>query len=188
MNEIKLDKVKRLELYNQYEILKHVDKHNHDDYEMKQSILVNGLEVEYPRLFEQMYDEIPSHVTDEVKDTFDMFRQLKRSYENLSDEDKKEIDLSDIKCDGYDGNHEHPHSTVAHFYLEQLKHPRRWEELGDYALNSHTRRCGRYAAMVAVWEKYKDNGFLTKEQMFAIIATPQQSSLIKNKRSVAVEE
>ena len=170
MEEVKLDKFKRLDLYNQYEILKHLDKENCEHYEILQNIVANGYEGEYGRLFEHIYNEIPSSLTDEVKDTFDMFRHMNFSYENLTEEEEKDIDVSKLKWHGFDGNHEHEHFSAAHFYLNKLN---LWEELGEHAINSHFTTRFYYPPMIGEWKKYGYGSMLTKEQIQLILNAPQ---------------
>jgi uncharacterized protein YfbU (UPF0304 family) len=181
VRSMKLDKLKRLELFNQFEILKHVDQDNLDHYENLQTIVSCGYEGEYYRLFEHISDEVSASITEEVKDTFDMFRQLNFSYSALSEEDKKAIDATKLKWSGFDGNHE-PHYSVAYFYIEKLK---LWQELGEYAINSHFTTRFLYPPMIEEWKKFKYGEELTKEQIQRILDAPQSAK--KTRESIKAD-
>jgi len=179
MKEMKLDKLERLVLFNQFEILKNLNKDNNfHDYETLQEIVSSGYEGEYHRLFAHLSDGVPSYVTEEVIDTFIMYSLLKYSYSLLSEEDKKEINPQDLEWKGFDANHE-PHYGVARFQLEYLKN---WQDIGAVAINSHHSTRGLYPPMIAQCKKYSETYVeenpcgsvkLTKEQIKGVLKASQ---------------
>lgn len=153
---MELSKKERLFLYNQYEILKLL---NSDDdymvkqYEINQEILLNGYQRNYDDMIEWVLDDTPEDVSEFVWDVLQMYRTLYTSYSALSPDEKKQLDVSDIKYSGFDGNEESDYYMYANFVLEKLG---RYEEIynkGNYTANSHSNIIYRYAGMLERWNE-----------------------------------
>lgn len=147
-----LTKKDRLLLYNQLEILKYLNPDDCDTYELEQKILVDGYKHNYNELIEGFSDELDESVSKYVFDVFQMYRSLNNSYLKLSKEDKLEIDIYDIKFQGYDGNEEVNHYAYAKFVLEDLKRYAEIYDNGNVEFNSHTNKLSDYSRMIQIWK------------------------------------
>lgn len=160
----------RVILYNQYEILKHLNPEELDIYELNQAILSCGFKYNYDELTDGFYDELDESVSKYVFEVFDMYRSLISSYNELSYEEKKSIDMNDIKFKGYDGNEETDYYGYAMFVLEGL---RRYDEIynsGDVVFNSHRNMLYTYNSMLNKWHSFNNRyGVLSLEQIKEII-------------------
>lgn len=142
----------RLILFNQLEILKHLNPEDSDRYDVDQTILVYGYKYNYDELIEGFTEELDESISQYVFDVFQMYRSLNNSYYELSSEEKSEIDLKDIKFQGYDGNEEIDYYVYARFVLEELK---RYDEIydnGKVKLNSHRNMMDKYNRMLTIWK------------------------------------
>lgn len=129
---MKLTRTERLTLWNQYEILKHVDKDGAEQYEQNQEILSSGFELFYSELNQSIYeDTVSEEVGREVQDILDMFRAIKFS------SDKHGYTPASLfaQFDGFDGNESTGHYGFARFVRRQQE---RWDELSDRPDNSHS--------------------------------------------------
>ncbi|HFE9685132.1 TPA: YfbU family protein [Clostridium perfringens] len=148
-----LNDKERLILFNQYEILKRLNKDEYNDYEVKQEILLNGFKYNYDELIEGFSEETKTEISEFVFDVLQMHRVLLFSYEDLTPEEKKEINLGDIKFRGFDGNEEIDYYMYAQFVLKKLK---RFEEIyddGKVEFNSHWNTLNRYKRMLNTWNE-----------------------------------
>lgn len=166
MSKIKLDLKERLFLANQYEVLKHVDPGNAAEYEKAQEIVRGGFEIGYSLLVGSLDEEGMRYENGKrVHDILDMYRRLKRSFEELAD--KSGINPKDIEFMGFDGNNEPSELS----YAEHLKRTGRWEEIE--IKDSHMPSLGIYCRMLDEEAKYRGQfSFtpMTKEQIRAVLA------------------
>ncbi len=168
---MELDLKDRLILYNQYEILKGINAEECEEYELMQNIVVNGFKYNYSELIEGFYDETPELISEFVFDVLQMYRVLNNSYEELSLEEKQQINKNDITYGGFDGNEEGSYYTYANFVLEDLG---RYEEIynnGKVELNSHRNMLNKYTRMVRTWKEVKSGRYnsLTFENIKKVI-------------------
>ncbi|MDU5492441.1 MAG: YfbU family protein [Clostridium perfringens] len=150
---VKFTEKERLMLFNQYEILKRLDEDLYDEYELKQEILLNGYTHNYDELVEGFNSEVDSEISKFVFDVLQMHRVLLFSYEDLTPEEKQEVNLKDIKFRGFDGNEETDYYMYAKFVLKKLK---RFEEIyddGKVEFNSHWNTLNRYKRMLNTWNE-----------------------------------
>lgn len=109
-----MDKTTRLILWNQYEILKHLNAGNPRDYELKQEIVSSGFSREYHEIFTPISEEeADSHMQQETLDILGMFRALDRTKANgwvPSSPDR-------AKFEGFDGNND-DHYHYANYLLD----------------------------------------------------------------------
>jgi len=157
-----MNRENRAILYNQYEILKHLDPDQAGDYEKYQSVLSSG--------YTHLYDNILIHISpdeaspDMQQETFDilsMFRALNIAKRNgwvPTDED-------DAKFNGFDGNND-DHYHFAAFLLDD-------EGLFDESSpskNSHSiATLARYRRMLGVWTALEKTYELTSDEAESII-------------------
>lgn len=171
---MELSKKERLILYNQYEILKLLnknDKYTVEKYELNQEILSNGYKYNYGDLVEWMFNDTPDNISEFVWDVFSMYRSLHNSYHELSSEYKDQVDLDDITYQGFDGNEESDYYSYANFILEDMK---RFDEIynnGIVELNSHSHKVPAYKKMLNTWSKIRNDKYskLTLNQINEII-------------------
>ena len=157
---VELSKDQRLVLYNQYEILKGIysnDEHMVDTYNYYQEILVGGYKAQYDELISGFYDELPIDIHEFVFDILQLHRVLFDSYENLMDDEKKEIDKNDIIFDGFDGNEEFEYYRYTESVLTNMQRYSEIYDNGKVTLNSHARRVPIYKRMLDAWEGKKQN-------------------------------
>ncbi|MBU5306265.1 YfbU family protein [Clostridioides mangenotii] len=118
---MELSSKERLFLFNQYEILKHLDKDNVKTYLGYQEIIRKGFKYNYIDLIEGINkDGTEENVSKFVFDVFELHRMLIRSYNDLSRIDKTRINKYDIIFRGYDVLEEINYYTYAKFIIEDL--------------------------------------------------------------------
>lgn len=169
-----LSKKDRLFLYNQYEILKLLnskDKYMVEQYEEYQDILQNGYKYNYDTLIEWVLEDTPDEVSKFVWEVFNMFRALSNSYLELEEDQKAQINLNDIKFQGYDGNEEGEYYSYSNFILEKMKRYHEIYDNGKVELNSHSHMVPTYGKMLDAWIKVRGEKYstLTLKQINEII-------------------
>jgi hypothetical protein len=163
-----LSKIERLVLMNQYAILEKVDRKNAKEYAKNQRILDRGYAFFYSEMMPS--DEVPYERCQLVVDILDMFRALKRSYNELTD--KSGIDPKEVRFDGFDGNNESDLLSFAEF----LQKDRRYQESLKGDLNSHAMRQDWYKRMLARFNTISESHAapnkwdLTKDEIKEIVA------------------
>lgn len=118
---MELSKKERLILFNQYEILKHLNPDEQEGYEINQKILQDGFVYDYNRLDSFLSEETPVDVSEFVYEVLQMYRCIRDSYYSYNEKDKKEFNKLDPKFRGFDGNEEPEYYIYACFLLEKIK-------------------------------------------------------------------
>ena len=159
---MKLTRVERWMLANQYQILERLDPENREDYETCRIALERGYELSYDTCANNIDERgLSEEECEEVLAILDMFRALHHSMEKLTD--RTGIDLPAVEFDGFDGNNESKQLAYAEFYC---KHYDAYAELT--VLNSHGPALGGYRSMRRVWESCVNKHQPTKEEVVAI--------------------
>lgn len=167
---MELTKKDRLLLFNQLEILKHLNPDEADRYEIEQKIIVNGYKYHYDELVEGFDEDLDISVSEYVFDVLQMYRSLNNSYAALSSEEKSQIDIDDIKYQGFDGNEEGSYYSYANFLLEDYDRYGEIYDDGKVELNSHRNMIRRYDRMLETWKSFNNRyGNLTLGQIKEII-------------------
>ena len=164
---MKLTRVERLILCNQFRILAKLVPDEADTYDGWYEALADGYEMHYEDCCQNIYEETMS-VEDsrEVIDTLTMFRVLKYAVRDMKV--KPEVDDWRLKFAGYDGNYETQHMAYAEYFC---KHDGgRFEDLEITDFNSHSACVDGYGRMVTEWNKSKDINNPTKEEVERIAA------------------
>jgi len=133
---MKLTKVERLILSNQYKILSKIDPDS-DFYEANIEILNSGYEYEYYTLFGEINeDSVPTEICEETIAILSMFRRFSNQLRVLSEDKKNELgsSLEKMKFQGFDANND-SHYFYTKFMIERLG---KWDELKNMYLNSHS--------------------------------------------------
>jgi uncharacterized protein YfbU (UPF0304 family) len=143
----------RRQLANQHEILEKLDPNNADYHSKCQTILEKGYTLLYGEVFQSVGEEVSEDDCKFVYDVLDMYRDLIRSHEALTD--KAGVDADDVRFPGFDGNNE----TELFGFIRFLKEQGLWEEtLASSGLNSHSETITRYQKMLknhkAIRDKY----------------------------------
>lgn len=163
---MKLTRVERWMLWNQYRILEALYPADQREFEEAREALECGYEYQYDHLCRHVFQEtLSKDECDEVISILEMFRALQHSYKNL--EDKDGIEEWTVTFAGFDGNHETKQMAFARYFC---KHDGgRFEdlEIGD-RFSSHCQLLGRYRQMLAQWQAMGKPYDLTKEQLPAI--------------------
>ena len=140
MTPTELTQVERQILANQHLILAKLNE-DKDDYEyksnlMKREILIKGLTGEYHEIFDVYSDEVSFDICQETSDILNMYRRINNVIARLTESEKEELelDLEEIKFEGFDGNSD-DHYGYTNFIIENLD---KWKELKDTYLNSHS--------------------------------------------------
>ena len=148
---MKLSRVERCLLANQYRILELLDKHERDGYAIRREALEQGYELEFAGVFSQIHTDVLSEDDcREVMDILDMYTHLRRSFDALGPSDRLGISEGDLRFPGFDGNHEGFHLA----YARHLGKTDRWSNLlGDEGndLNSHVPTLEMYRRMLDVY-------------------------------------
>ena len=153
---MKLSKKDREILYNQFEILKLLNKD--DEYEVKtyekyQRIVESGYTLNYDEFSSVISEnETEEEIQKFVYDVLDMFRGLIFSFGNL--DDKEGLTIEDVRYQGFDGNEEGEYYGYANFLLEDLKIYQESYEVSKSFLNSHCNKVQEYRRMLEVFKKY----------------------------------
>lgn len=166
-NEIKLSRIERLLLSNQYRILEGMYPDEAEQYEQNRKAIESGFELHYEDCFSALSESVlTSEECEEVLDILSMYRAI-----TFSDRDN-EIKDSYAKFRGFDLNDEYEGKRVmyARYFINDLD---RFTELkygNSYAdCNSHTKTMEKYRKMLRVWESMDDPNNLEKKEILKIV-------------------
>lgn len=177
---MKLSKQERLILYNQYQILMSINSNSFmtETYNNYQEILLKGYTSEYHNLMNIFEDELSEDVTGLVWDVFNMYRNLKSSYRQLSVDEKEEIIIDDVTFQGYDEYNEYPYFEYARFILFDLKHCEEIYDDGKVVLYSSKRMINTYEYMVETWKGIQGPRLLDKKM--EVLTFDQMKDIIES--------
>lgn len=150
-NLMKLTKLERLSLCNQFLILEKLYPEYADGYEQHRKAVQNGYALNYDWIMEHMYDEMSEQECKEVLDILEMYRSITFSYERLSE--KESINTGFLKFPGFDGNNESGQMGYAMYFIidlgryEELKYGKEFPDL-----NSHRPTLEKYRSMLEEWK------------------------------------
>ena len=155
---MELDEKDRTILYNQYEILKILDKEQEKHYKVLQKIIENGYSHEYYKLCPSSIDPLDSEIAEFVWDVFRMYDILDISYIDLDEKQQDLIEKWRIEFRGYDGNNETEYLAYADFVLRDLNtFASLWDQKKD--LNSHMPRLEYYRRKLAAWQAVREDDY-----------------------------
>lgn len=143
---MKLTKIERLQLANQYKILWELTKDN--SYAIKEEIVERGFEGLYEDLFESISDDISREIYEETMNILNMYDIINNSYSKLTDEQKTHINIEKLKFEGFDLNND-DHYSYMKFLVEKMG---QWGDYKGKYINSHTQESIRkYRNMLNVY-------------------------------------
>ena len=167
---MELTKKDRLLLFNQLEILKHLNPDEVDRYEVEQKIIANGYKYHYDELVEGFDDDRDVSISEYVFDVLQMYRSLNNSYVALNPEEQSQIDIKSLKFRGFDGNEEGAYYSYASFLLKDYDRYGEIYDNGKVELNSHRNMIRTYDRMLETWKSFNDRyGDLTLNQIKEIV-------------------
>ena len=165
---MKLSRVERWILSNQYRILEALHPDDADYYANAREAIENGYELHYRSISQYIYDDVMTdEECEEVIDILSMFRALRRTYEALPD--KSGIAEQRVTFVGFDGNDkvEGRYLSYARYFCNQ--EGGRFTEIGrgdDF--NSHWPALETYRRMLQAWNVSPDKYNLSQEDIIRI--------------------
>ena len=155
---MKLSKVEKTLLANQYEILKRLDSALEKDCDLLLECLYGGYLDDFEQLTPQFEERLGPSIQSEVREILQMFRALHPGdgIEPL------------VVFAGFDGNEEAEHYAYARFLLEKRG---LWGESkrNDLDYNTHFPVLKDYQAMLDRWKETEESFDLSHEQVQRII-------------------
>jgi uncharacterized protein len=149
---MKLSRVERWILANQYLIMEKVEPDEAAYYAKAREAIQDGYEFEYDQLAQGILDE-PHTMSDaecrEVIDILAMFSALRDSYDALTD--KSGIDEGLIKFIGFSGNDETKQMGYANYFCNSRNAFQNLDRTHDF--NSHMPLLPYYRKMLVEWKK-----------------------------------
>lgn len=167
-----LTEYQRLNLLNQYKILRDLAEMRQDEreaqhYEELVTIVAEGYVGEYGQLTEELSEEFPQSESELVWNTLNMYRAIYDSYDRI---ENPTISKTDIRFDGFDGNEEIRYYCLCKYILFDLKRFEEQTSDGRLDFNSHSRRCDLYREMLAKWDSLNKSYDLSEEDIKYLIS------------------
>lgn len=158
--------VERQILANQFRILENIED-DKDYYRTKAEILENGYSKRYAEIFVVDVNETPFEICDETDQILNMYRRINNAIGNLSEDEKRAMDLKKIRFEGFDANND-PHYHYMSYCVEDLD---LWKEHRGNYLNSHSSlTIDKYRSMLTYQSKALENKMdLDKEDLQELI-------------------
>jgi uncharacterized protein len=169
---MKLTRLERLILANQYRILGHFEPENANESQGFCRALESGYEAEFERIATGIdADILNAEECHRVVDVMSMYLALQSAYTRL--DDTTGIDPGLTAFPGYDGNEEGSRAAYARYCQgqgERFKGLKSWTEDFD----SHYSMRAKYARMLEAWEASEQKYQLTKDDVVRILAAGER--------------
>ncbi|MCY7964988.1 YfbU family protein [Bacillus inaquosorum] len=175
---LELTKAQRVILINQMEILKKLQPSKEEEYDKYIEILDRGYTPYYSEIFGEPDEELDKDISRQVFDVFDMYQALYFDYQNLTEDEREQINEKDVLFKGYDGNNESQYS-FAHFVVFEMERYKFIKELLDEgkieSMNSHRGMAGHYKELLNRYHRIREENNkkhqrrLTLEQIKEVI-------------------
>jgi uncharacterized protein YfbU (UPF0304 family) len=145
--------IERQLLINQCRILSVIgDEKERELYEKRIEILEKGYTGLYPKVFNNLYEEVPLSIYNEISDIMKMYSRINDSIRSLEDMDRQLLDLASLEFEGFDED------SGMHYYMMSYLVDR-MDEHGEYKgreLKSHNNNSMiKYNRMLAVYFDYE---------------------------------
>ena len=166
---MKLTKLERVMLINQYRILSKINPNEANYYEELIEILENGYSVFYSMIDDFVYDEAPVEEGKFVLDILQLYRMIDDYIRDNEEHPFKEHHWIPFK--GFDGNNEFRYMSFARFLIlnqGKFTEQKKFFSAND-SLNSHTRTVDKYRRMMDRWEECDDKYNLSEEDISQIL-------------------
>ncbi|WP_291205661.1 YfbU family protein [Dyadobacter sp.] len=146
--------IERQLLINQCRILSTIGNENERElYEKRIEILEKGYTGLYPKVFNNLYEEVPLSVYNEISDIMKMYSRINDSIRLLPEADKELLDLASLEFEGFDQD------SGMHYYMMSYLVDR-MDEHGEYKgreLKSHkSDSLIKYNRMLSVYFDYEN--------------------------------
>ncbi|KRL40744.1 YfbU family protein [Liquorilactobacillus nagelii] len=166
---MKLTAYQRLNLINQFIILKRLDKVSpsrgvtyYDETQFDNYIEI--LQMGYEGLYDEIFNYLDKSVVDEkvsefVNQVLYMYDRGYLSYQKLPKEDKELFDSSNLKFPGFDGNDEINYYGYCNFFINEMGRYQYvlYKNSGKTKdVNSHSNTLSRYSKMTLKFKQYED--------------------------------
>ena len=172
---MRLSKVERLILSNQFRILEKLYPEEQGDFANFREAVETGFEIEYDWHAQYIEKDVLSiEECTEIIDILAMFDSLNHSLkktQNISDVAKRRA-----KFAGFDGNHEVKQLAYTHYLRKNGKFS---DLLGDGSLNSHIPMLTSYRRMLKEWIRSDNQNYLTEDDIARIATATTISSFIE---------
>ena len=146
-----------------------LDEYERIDHARNARVLEEGYTSEYSRAFACLSSEVPYPLSEELFGILDMFRVLRASYRDLSEEEKGEVEERDISFRGFDlnDNVESPLVGYVEYLFEDDRYTELKEPLGRFSDdgNSHHPNLDMYRRMRRCFEPIWRNHLLTASML-----------------------
>jgi uncharacterized protein YfbU (UPF0304 family) len=153
---MKLSRIERWILSNQYKILEQLDSERADQYAFCRNAINHGYEADYDWIADDVSDQsdgLSSAACGEVLDILEMYSDLQRGFDAL--DDKSAIREYEINFPGFDGHNESKrvgycrHVCGGRGRYHDLRRPMDWD--------SHRPLIDAYRRMLAVWRPIRES-------------------------------
>jgi uncharacterized protein YfbU (UPF0304 family) len=176
--------VERIMLMMLADICQHLEVEADSDPEFIKATIFNGQDWAFAWKYHGLLrDSTPSEeLVTEVAHILEMWSILEASYENLTAKQKEQVATEfgegelEVRFDGFDGNNEGEHFSVASFMVQDLK---RFDEFATRDLNSHRPTLQGYRRMLPVYRRLAGRSKLTPSALVEILDArrhPEQRS------------
>lgn len=160
-----INTVQRQLLANQFRILAKLE--DDQSHLTKAEIIENGYSGRYWEVFNGLSEEVPAPICQETEEILNIFRVLRNRIAELSDQEKRDLNLRKISFDGFDANHSEGHHGYFVFMVEELGS---WQEVKDGPFNSHSSASiDRYRRIVSLFEKLGGYRSFSKSDLASLI-------------------
>jgi uncharacterized protein len=162
---VKLTRVERLILSNQYRILEAVDPRGRSEHAANHEIVESGYELHYEDLAEHIRDSVMSREEcSEVLAVLSLYDAMQRGYDQL--EDRSGIEARQLDFPGFEGADEARQTAYARWYCQDYG---RFSQL-RWSTDSgrHGPSLGCYREMLRRWEEMGKPLTLSGQQIIAI--------------------
>lgn len=149
-----LNDFERLSLVNQFELmlLQTDDEYQKEELENKIEVLKEGYTGLYDEvIFSGLYPNNNEDTTKTVHDILTLYDNLQKSYENLSDDDKQQINFDDLIFLGFDGNEENDYYNQCKFIIKKLHQYKYLKHSED--LNTHGNTLTHYKRELEIYNQ-----------------------------------
>ncbi len=163
---MKLTKIERLILANQYRILEALVPSEAEGYSNHRIVLEGGYALHFSDALQSVRDELSENDCEFVLDVLSMHSALHGSHEAL--EDKAGIDETFIKFAGFDGNSEIRYMSYCQYLCERLGQFAELRDPGRDGYNSHKLTLDMYRQMLNAWKNMGKPRELTKDQIIKL--------------------
>jgi uncharacterized protein len=164
-----LTKLERIQLINQFEVLKILKPAEQEYYEELIEILTNGYAIFYSELENWLFDEMPVEEGQFVLDVLDLYRAIENY--KFHHEARAIIEHAYGNFKGFDENEEGHHFLFTRFLIDKqnkFQEQKQYEDTTDQ-FNNHWPSLSKYRRMVAKWEGFDKKHDLNEAEILGIL-------------------